>query len=144
MKMFKSGSVRQGWFPVLLLSVAILPSCNDRKAATPAEIAQFKYCSGFTAAAERAAYRRLVDLATIGSLRAQQVEAGQLLLLAPQEMATGIPGPKTDAQGNVPAPAPTEVGRGMMEGQAMIDKNQQKEFLDTVQTCSDLFATIVK
>jgi len=142
--MFKSGGMRHGWFPVLLLSLAILPSCNDRKEATPGEIAQFKYCSGFTAAAERAAYRRLVDLATIGGLRAQQVEAGQILLLAPQEMATGIPGLKTDAQGNVPAPPPTEVGRGMMEGQAMIDKNQQKEFLNTVQTCNDLFATIVK
>jgi hypothetical protein len=142
MKMFNSGEARQDWISVLLLSAAILSGCNDRKVATPEEIAKFKYCSGFTAAAERAAYRGLIDLATVGNLRAQQVDAANQLLLPPQEMATGIP--KADAQGNVPDSTPTEVGRGLQEGQAMVDKNQQKELSDTIQACSDLFTTLVK
>jgi hypothetical protein len=142
MKMFKSGNGRHGWISVLLLSPAILSGCNDRKEATPEEIAQFKYCSGFTAAAERAAYRGLVDLATVGGLRAQQLDAAGQLLLPPQEMATGIP--KADAQGNVPAATPTEVGRGLKEGQAMVDQNQKKEIVDKIQTCSTFFASLVK
>jgi hypothetical protein len=142
MKMFNSGNTRLGWISVLLLSPAILSGCNARKGATPEEIAQFKYCSGFTAAVERAAYRGLIDLATVGNLRAQQVDAANQLLLPSQEMATGIP--KADAQGNVPAATPTEVGRGLEEGQAMVDKNQRKELSDKIQTCSDLFAALVK
>jgi hypothetical protein len=142
MKMFSSGKARQGWISVLLLGAAILSGCNDRKAATQEQIAQFKYCSGFTAAAERAAYRGGGDLAATGNLRALQVDAANQLLLPPQEMATGIP--KADAQGNVPAATPTEVGRGLQEGQAMVDKKQQKEFSDMIQTCTDLFATLVK
>ena len=138
--MFNSGNTRHGWISVLSLSVAILTGCNDRKEATPEEIAQFKYCSGFTAATERAAYRGLIDLATVGNLRAQQVDAANQLLLPPQEMATGIP--KADAQGNVPASTPTEVWRGLDEGQAMVEKNQGKEISDTIRTCSELFAGI--
>ena len=139
--MFNSGKARQGWISVLSLSAAILAGCSDRKAATAAEIAQFKYCSGFTAAAERAAYRGLIDLATAGNLRAQQMGAAQKLLLPPQEMATGIP--KADAQGNVPASTPTEVGRGLQEGQAMVDQNQGNGISDTIRTCGDLFAGLV-
>ena len=139
--MFNSVNTRHGWISVLSLSVAILAGCNDRKEATPEEIAQFKYCSGFTAAAERAAYRGLIDLAMVGGLRAQQVDAAHRLLLPPQEMATGIP--KADAQGNVPASTPTEVRRGLEEGQAMVDKNKKDEISDTIRTCVDLFAGIV-
>jgi hypothetical protein len=139
--MFNSGKARRGWISVLSLSATMLTGCNDRKEATAAEIAQFKYCSGFTAAAERAAYRGLIDLAMVGNLRAEQMDAANKLLLPPQAMATGIP--KADAQGNVPVSNPTEVGRGLQEGQAMVDKNEANGISDTIRTCGDLFAELV-
>ena len=137
--MFKSRSARYGGFPVLLLCAAILPGCSDHKEATHDEIAQFKYCSGFTAAAERAAYKGLIDLETAGNLRAAQKAARDRLLLPAQEMDM-----KVDAQGNGQAPTLTEVGRGLEEGHAMIVKNQRQELLDRTHSCSEFFATLVR
>ena len=144
--MFKSGAARTGGMTVMLLGAAILAGCKERQTATPEEIARFKYCSGFTAATEQAAYRGLVDLATTGGLRAQQIAAANRLLLPPEEMITGLP-KKTDVPTDAPAaplPTPTEVGRGLLEGRAIIDKGQQKELTDTIQTCGALFATLAQ
>ena len=142
--MFRSRNARYGCISVLLLGTANLPGCTDHKEATHEEIAQFKYCSGFTAAAERAAYQGLIDLETAGNLRAGQKEASDQLLLPAQEMDKGVSVMKADAQGNVQASTTTEVGRGLEEGHVMIDKNQRQELLDRTHTCSEFFAALVR
>lgn len=139
--MLEPGGGRFRWIPVLSLCAAALAGCNGHKEPTPEEVAQFKYCSGLTAAAERAAYRGLIDLETAGKLRAGQVLASNRLLLPAEEMV--IATRHTDAQGNLQATTTTEVGRGLEEGHVMIDKNQPKELLDSIHTCNEFFAALV-
>ena len=131
----------------LLLAATMASSCGDSSdqlaAATAQQVARFKYCTGFTSAAEHAAYRGLTDRALAESLRTQQIKAGNRLALPPLELEMGQMIMKADENGQVSATTTTEIGRGLEDGYVMIDGNQREKLSAMIHECRMLFEAIV-
>ena len=145
--MFKSAGSQYALLPALLsLGALALFGCDEQQhsAVTADQVARFKYCSGFTSAAEFAAHRNLIEVSLAETLRAQQLKAAERLALQPREMEMGTARFKADSEGNVQTSTTTEVGRGMEEGAVMVDGKEREKLLETIRACGDLFKSLAE
>jgi hypothetical protein len=112
----------------VIFAAFIIGSCEQHRTDPPSagDVQQFKYCSGFTSAAEHSVHKGLAEAAQVAELRQNEKEAASRLKIPPAEMQLGM----TRYYGNGKAVATSEVGRGLEDGLAMLDEKSIRKLLN--------------